>query len=263
MKVSSLLFVRSVPLPVALRSVQAIRQAHPEARLTVLTGTASISGFESDHLADQIIPYQASRFGVLAAGPDCIHRLRMGKFDCVLVPYIGADWWRFRNVGRMALVIGGRATLWLPCRDHKPLADLETCTPVLWRSFWLRMTLFYGVGWTLLRVMNWLQFWKASGVQFDVGEETSVWFSRNHPARAADLKTCRRAPLAEIWRRISPMPEIRRMIARARRALLGALKWPFLGVFYIISMLFLALLAVVLVPLVWLKPPPCSDAQQT
>jgi hypothetical protein len=155
MKTLSILFIRSVPLPLALQSLRALRQVYPEARLTVLSGPASVSSLESEHVVDRIIPYRGSRFGIFAAGPKCLLQLRTERFDYVLVPFTGADSLPFWNVGRMALMLAGGAVVWLACDDLGTGVDLKTCRHVSWREMWQRTSSMSGIRRTSLKILKW------------------------------------------------------------------------------------------------------------
>lgn len=180
---SSLLFIRSVPLPATLRMLRLLRHAYPKAHLTVLTSPGTIAAITAEQVVDCIIPYVRPRFGLLAAGPKLLWQLRCRRFDRVLVPYVGPSWRPFWNVGRMAGMATGKETLWLPC----------------------------------------------------------------DPASAGNLEICHRVSLAEWLSQLQSVTGVRWLV-------LQALKWPFLCLFYLVAILFLSVLALLLIPLVWLKP---------
>lgn len=180
----AMLFIRSVPVPIAQGLVTRIRRAYPKATLAALTNAGGVEPLEATGAVDEIHPYRSRQFGLLAAGAALLLRLRRRRFDCVIVPFVGTRWLPFWNVGRMALAIGAHRTVWLPCEAATPDVDLERCPSVSFRD----------------------------------------------------------------WRRSVGV------LTRVRLAVLRLLTWPLLTVFYVGSMALLMGLAVVLLPLVWLKP---------
>jgi len=186
---ASLLFIRSVPVPMAQAVLARLRRAYPDATVTALTSPASARPIEETEAVDEIQAYRSSRFGLRAAGARLLFALRRRRFDYVIVPTTGAHWLPFWNVGRVALAIGGRTAVWLPCDRTAETIDLDRCLPI----------------------------------------SVHAW------RRSASVST------------------------RLRALALTGLKWPLLTVFYGVSMILLAILALVLLPLVWLKPDPESE----
>jgi hypothetical protein len=126
----SILFVRSVALPLALKSLAAVRAGSPDARITVLTNEASARAIEKTGHADEVIRYSAARFGIIDAGFRRLLPLRARHFDAVLVPYAGTEWLPFWNVGRFALALSARSTRWLPAESASAAIDVDTCERV-------------------------------------------------------------------------------------------------------------------------------------
>jgi hypothetical protein len=131
----SILFVRSVALPIALESLAAIRAANPDARITVLTNEASTRAIETSGNADEVLRYSPTRYGIVAAGLRRIGVLRVRRFDLVLVPYIGRSWLPFWNVGRFALALRGLDTRWLAAESASTSVDLTRCEAVTIRAW--------------------------------------------------------------------------------------------------------------------------------
>ena len=126
----SVLFIRSVPVPIAQGLVRQLRRAYPHATLSALTNIGGIEPLQATRMIDEIHPYRSNQFGLVAAGARLLLQLRRRRFDCVVVPFTGARWLPFWNVGRMALVIGGHRTVWLPCEEADQGVDLGGCRTV-------------------------------------------------------------------------------------------------------------------------------------
>jgi len=135
-KQRSILFVRSVALPLALKSLAALRAGSPHARITVLTNEASARAIEKTGHADEVIRYSATRFGITAAGFRHLLPLRARHFDAVLVPYAGTAWLPFWNVGRFALALSAGSTRWLPAESMSSAVDVDTCERVTVGTWW-------------------------------------------------------------------------------------------------------------------------------
>jgi hypothetical protein len=136
----SLLFIRSVPVPVAQAALATIRRSYPSAEITVLAGRASVTAMESLGVADRVVPYGPSRFGLLAAGPGIVARLRRHRFDAVIVPFAGSSREASWNVARLAAALGAPVALWLSCDRVADRVSLEACDRVSIRE-WLQRSL--------------------------------------------------------------------------------------------------------------------------
>jgi hypothetical protein len=182
----SLLFLRSVPVALALPGLRWLRQHAPGTTITVLTSAAGRAPLEEAGVIDACEIYEGQRMGIAAWGPRRLADLARRRFDVVVVPYVGdrRDYW---NVARLALAIRGRVTLWIKC-DGLP--------------------------------------------------------SGGDPRLVLD-----RVVLADWWRETRTLAQLRLMVLRA-------VKWPALVIVYVLAMVFLAVLAAILLPLVWLKPDP-------
>lgn len=135
MTAKKLLFIRSVPMPYALAALQAIRLRNKGAQLAVLTGPASATPIEAAQTADIVIPYLPPRFGPWFAGYSLLRRLRRERLDRVIVPYVGESRRPFGNVGRMALLAGGKKTVWHAC-DLPEAAEERDDVRVRWSECW-------------------------------------------------------------------------------------------------------------------------------
>jgi hypothetical protein len=135
----SVLFVRSVALPTALRALAALRAGNRDAHITVLTNDDSARAIEASGHADEIVRYSPVRFGLFAAGLRRLAALRARRFDLVLVPYAGSSWLPFWNVGRFGLALGGGATRWLAAETAGASVDISGCEAVSLRA-WSRTT---------------------------------------------------------------------------------------------------------------------------
>ena len=139
MTTPSLLFVRSVPLAMALPALRWLRENASGATITALTSPGAKPALEGDGVVDACEIYDAPRLGVAAAGPRRIQQLTRRRFDIVVVPYVGdrRDYWK---VARLALAIRGTATLWLRC-DHLPeRGDPQVVLPRVALADWWRET---------------------------------------------------------------------------------------------------------------------------
>ena len=182
----SLLFLRSVPVALALPGLRWLREHAPGTTITVLTSAAGRAPLEEAGVIDACEIYEGQRMGIAAWGPRRLADLARRRFDVVVVPYVGdrRDYW---NVARLALAIRGRVTLWIKC-DGLP--------------------------------------------------------NGGDPQLVLD-----RVILTDWWRETRTLGQLRLMV-------LSAVKWPALVIVYVLGMVFLAVLAAILLPLVWLKPDP-------
>lgn len=155
--IASILFIRAIPLPVTEGALAEIRRTQPRARLEVVTNAAAGAPLLERGLADAIHRYDRRRFGILAAGPRLLLRLRRRRFDVVIVPYVGRRQ-RFRNVARLALVLRGRRTLWLDAEGESRAGDPLRGPALTWDEWWrsvtprdrLRLAVLRAVKWPLL-----------------------------------------------------------------------------------------------------------------
>lgn len=179
----SLLFVRSVPLTVAIPALRWLRSAAPDAAITVLTSSGAQATLTDGALADRVEVFDGHRLSIITAGPQRLWRLIRQRYDVIVVPYTGSRraYW---NVVRLAWAVRGRSVVWLPCDG---LAELQST-------------------------------------------------SRMAPATLADW-----------WREQS-------VAANLRTAALKAVKWPLLVMLYGVGMTALTILALILLPMVWLAP---------
>jgi hypothetical protein len=161
-KQRSILFVRSVALPLALKSLAAVRAGSPEARITVLTNEASARAIETTGHADEVIRYSAARFGIIDAGFRRLLPLRARHFDAVLVPYAGAEWLPFWNVGRFALALSARSTRWLQADSASSTIDVDTCERVTVGAWSRAMSPGSRARLTLVAVLKWPMLLSAS-----------------------------------------------------------------------------------------------------
>lgn len=183
-----LLFVRCVPLPLAISALDALRRARPGARIDVLSNEAAAPAIVAAGVADAVVPYRGAAYGVLHAGLRLVLSLRRQRYDVVIVPFSGRGRDAFWNVATLALLFGARETLW---QRLEPAA-----TPA----------------WTRVSLHDW---WAGQSI-----------------------------------------------VTRTRHGLSRALGVPALLAAYVVAMASLALLAVMLVPFVWLKPAHAGRPEQ-
>jgi hypothetical protein len=127
------LFIRSVPVPMAIRALEQLRQRG--CRPIVLTNVDAGGQLKARQLAEQIVPYRGTRFGLLAAGLRDIVALRRERFDLVIVPFTGSIT-PFWNVARLALALGGKRCVWLDCGETGASAGLDACHDVSVARWW-------------------------------------------------------------------------------------------------------------------------------
>jgi hypothetical protein len=135
MLTSSVLFVRCVPVPDALKALRGLRAACPGARVDVLTSPASAAQIEHSGLADAVIPYEGRRFSLLQTGTRLIVAMRRMRYDTVIVPITALGQDAFWNVARIALLFGGGRTVWQPT-DRTPAAEVSEWPIVSVRPRW-------------------------------------------------------------------------------------------------------------------------------
>lgn len=128
----TLLFVRCVPQPLALTALADLRRDRPGARIEVLSNNAAASAIATSGAADAVVAYPASAFGILPAGFRLILSLRRRRYDAVIVPFTRRGQEAFWNVARLALLFGGRETLW---QSAEP-AGASSWAPVSLRQWW-------------------------------------------------------------------------------------------------------------------------------
>lgn len=131
----SVLFVRCVPVPLALEALQRLRQACPGARVDVLTSPAAAAQIERSGFADAVIPYKGRNFSLAQAGARLIVAMRRVRYDTVVVPITPQGHDAFWNVARIALLFGGRRTVWQPT-DRTPAADVSQWPAVSLAQWW-------------------------------------------------------------------------------------------------------------------------------
>jgi hypothetical protein len=108
----TVLFVRCVPQPLAQRALRAIRRARPHARIDVLSNGAAGAALAASGDADAVVEYPGASYALLDPGVRVLPRLRRRRYDLVVVPYTSRGREAFWNVARLALLAGGRATVW-------------------------------------------------------------------------------------------------------------------------------------------------------
>lgn len=131
----SVLFVRCVPVPLALEALQRLRQACPGARVDVLTSPAAAAQIERSGFADAVIPYKGRKFTLAHAGAGLIVAMRRMRYDTVVVPITPQGTDAFWNVARIALLFGARRTVWQPT-DRTPAADVAQWPAVSLAQWW-------------------------------------------------------------------------------------------------------------------------------
>lgn len=131
----TVLFVRCVPHPLAQRALRAIRRVLPHARIEVLSNGEAGAALAAAGDADAIVEYPGSRYALLDTGLRILPRLRRRRYDLVVVPYTSRGREAFWNVARLALLAGGRATVWQRV-DAAEISEPEW-TPVRLRD-WLQ-----------------------------------------------------------------------------------------------------------------------------
>lgn len=160
MAASSVLFIRSVPVTAALPALRWLRRNMPGAAITALTSTGARAGLEATGLVDGYTNGDANRLSVSSVGLSRIHELSRQRFDLVVVPFV-ASRRTFWNVGRLALAIRGRKTVWIKCdglpQDADPLAVLEPVTVTAWwrevrPSSRLRLAVLLALKWPALLI---------------------------------------------------------------------------------------------------------------
>jgi hypothetical protein len=93
-------------------------------------------------------------------------------------------------------------------------------------------------------------YWNVARLALAIRGRVTLWIKCDGLPSGGDPQlVLDRVVLADWWRET-------RTPARLRLLLLRALKWPALVAAYALGMVFLAVLAVILMPLVWLKPEP-------
>jgi hypothetical protein len=92
-----------------------------------------------------------------------------------------------------------------------------------------------------------LAFWNVARMALVLTRKKAVWLSCDSVRQFEEVGKCPSISIGERWRQIRSMQGL-------REAILGVLKVPLLCLFYLAGMLSLAMLAMVLIPLVWLKP---------
>jgi hypothetical protein len=91
-------------------------------------------------------------------------------------------------------------------------------------------------------------YWNVARLALAIRGGLTLWIRCDALPRAGDpLVVLDRVSLADWWRDT-------RAPAQLRLLLLRIAKWPALVVAYVVGMIFLAVLAAILIPLVWLKP---------
>jgi hypothetical protein len=92
-----------------------------------------------------------------------------------------------------------------------------------------------------------LAFWNVARVALVLTRKKAVWLSCDSLHHFEEAEKCPSISFGERWRHARSMQGM-------REAILRLLKVPFLCLFYLAAMLSMAMLATVLIPLVWLKP---------
>lgn len=158
MAAGSILFVRSVPTPLALRALRELSFNTAGVSITVLTPPSGSEMIREALPNARVTVFTGRRFGLRPAGLRLLRWLRRQRFDVVVVPFTGRDVRRFWNVGRLGLAAAGRRTVWLPCDDADRRLGIDGCPPVRWRDYladarsWraTRLRLLAAITWPLL-----------------------------------------------------------------------------------------------------------------
>jgi hypothetical protein len=156
MTTSSVLFIRSVPSPVAIAALRWIRGQFPGAAVTVLTSDGGRRALEQAGIAASFEPYTTPRLGVASAGPTLVRHLAERRFDVVIVPYAGdrSDYW---NVARLGLGVRGRSTAWMACDRLTGNAEAhDVLVPVSLADWWREAHSVSRIRLALLGVVKWV-----------------------------------------------------------------------------------------------------------
>jgi glycosyltransferase involved in cell wall biosynthesis len=108
-----ILMPRACRTPQFADAVRRLRQLYPDAELIALA-PERLTAEAREAGADQVEWYDASRFGLLHAGPRVLARLRERRFDAVAIPQMSDDFPGHANVYRLAAAIGTPVVLVLP-----------------------------------------------------------------------------------------------------------------------------------------------------
>ncbi len=130
----TVLFVRCVPQPLAQRALRAIRRSRPHARIDVLSNGAAGAALAASGDADAVVEYPGASYALLGAGMRVLPRLRRRRYDFIVVPYTSRGREAFWNVARLALLAGGRTTVWQ--RTDGAEAPAPEWIPVRLRDWW-------------------------------------------------------------------------------------------------------------------------------
>lgn len=148
----TVLFVRCVPQPLAQRARRAIRRARPHARIDVLSNGAAGAALAASGDADAVLEYPGTTYTLLGPGVRVLPRLRRRRYDLVVVPYTSRGREAFWNVARLALLAGGRATVWQ--RADAADAPAPEWIPVRLRDWWQSQSPAARVRAALLRLLT-------------------------------------------------------------------------------------------------------------
>ena len=105
-----MLFIRSVPVPVALSKLVVLRHRYPDAEFTVLTRSDSRVVFETCPLVTRVHTFPDGRVAAGSLPPSTVAQLRSVAFERIFVP-VGSDEQGYDNVVQAARLCGDGAVV--------------------------------------------------------------------------------------------------------------------------------------------------------
>jgi hypothetical protein len=112
-----LLFVRSVPVPIALSKLVVLRHRYPGAELWVLTRADSADVFALCPLVSRVLTFPPGRLNLASVAPDVLAELRGAGLEQAIVP-VADDAVGPENVVRVALACGATRVVGLNPRNE-------------------------------------------------------------------------------------------------------------------------------------------------